>query len=143
MKTAEEMIQKGIITEEQIPELLMEMSEEEAMEFLDCPKLEHPMTREQIIDRTLWMGEVVLDFLEETYPAQYRGWMVSETLLPMVEERVNEAKEMMNSFLQKHLNEIETQDFMERVQYNNQVYARIKEIVIEEILTRPLRFEVN
>ena len=30
MKTAEEMIQKGIITEEQIPELLMEMSEEEA-----------------------------------------------------------------------------------------------------------------
>lgn len=32
---------------------------------------------------------------------------------------------------------------VERVQYNNQVYAQIKEIVIEEILTRPLRFEVN
>lgn len=143
MKTATQMMEEGLITEEQISELLKDMTEEEALRFLETPQVELPMSKEEIIRRTLWMGEIVLNFLEETYPEMFRMWLVSEELLPMVESRVNEAKEVMNDYLHRYMCQTSGLDTMEAIQQNNQVYSEAKEIVIKEILTRPLDFQAR
>lgn len=143
MKTATQMMEEGLITEEQISELLKDMTEEEALRFLETPQVELPMSKEEIIRRTLWMGEIVLNFLEETYPEMFRMWLVSEELLPMVESRVNEAKEVMNDYLHRYMCQTSGLDTMESIQQNNQVYSEAKEIVIKEILTRPLDFQAR
>lgn len=143
MKTATQMMEEGLITEEQLPELLKDMTEEEALRFLEIPQVELPMSKEEIIRRTLWMGEIVLNFLEETYPEMFRMWLVSEELLPMVESRVNEAKEVMNDYLHRNMCQTSGLDTMEAIQQNNQVYSEAKELVIKEILTRPLDFQAR
>lgn len=143
MKTATQMMEEGLITEEQLPELLKDMTEEEALRFLETPQVEPPMSKEEIIRRTLWMGEIVLNFLEETYPEMFRMWLVSEELLPMVESRVNEAKEVMNDYLHRNMCQTSGLDTMEAIQQNNQVYSEAKELVIKEILTRPLDFQAR
>lgn len=143
MKTATQMMEEGLITEEQLPELLKDMTEEEALRFLETPQVEPPMSKEEIIRRTLWMGEIVLNFLEETYPEMFRMWLVSEELLPMVESRVNEAKEVMNDYLHRNMCQTSGLDTMEAIQQNNQVYSEAKEFVIKEILTRPLDFQAR
>lgn len=143
MKTATQMMEEGLITEEQLPELLKDMTEEEALRFLEIPQVELPMSKEEIIRRTLWMGEIVLNFLEETYPEMFRMWLVSEELLPMVESRVNEAKEVMNDYLHRNMCQTSGLDTMEAIQQNNQVYSEAKELVIKEILTRPFDFQAR
>ena len=143
MKRATQMMEEGLITEEQISELLKDMTEEEALRFLETPQVELPMSKEELIRRTLWMGEIVLNFLEETYPEMFRMWLVSEELLPMVESRVNEAEEVMNDYLHRYMCQTSGLDTMEAIQQNNQVYSEAKEIVIKEILTRPLDFQAR
>lgn len=49
MKTATQMMEEGLITEEQLPELLKDMTEEEALRFLEIPQVELPMSKEEII----------------------------------------------------------------------------------------------
>lgn len=139
--TLEEIQKNNSMTDEQIVELLSSMTEEEAMQFLEQEEVKYPMTENEIISKTGHLGNLVLTFVTENYKKQYSLMMVTEEMLPFVQKRVDEARELRNQIETKELEKMNinsVKDTMENIRLRNQARQIADEIIQEEVLFRPL-----
>lgn len=139
--TLEEIQKNNSMTDEQIVELLSSMTEEEAMQFLEQEEVKYPMTENEIISKTGHLGNLVLTFVRENYKKQYSLMMVTEEMLPFVQKRVDEARELRNQIETKELEKMNinsVKDTMENIRLRNQARQIADEIIQEEVLFRPL-----
>lgn len=139
--TLEEIQKNNSMTDEQIVELLSSMKEEEAMQFLEQEEVKYPMTENEIISKTGHLGNLVLTFVRENYKKQYSLMMVTEEMLPFVQKRVDEARELRNQIETKELEKMNinsVKDTMENIRLRNQARQIADEIIQEEVLFRPL-----
>ena len=139
--TMTELMKQETMTEAQIFNLMEGMTEAEAMKFLEEPEVKYPMSETEILSQTGWMGGLVMEFIKQSYPEHYSRMMIEEEMLPFVQKRVDEAKELMreieDNYLMNHKVE-EEMDFLATVKLRNQARQVATEIIQKEVLFRPL-----
>lgn len=116
------------------------MPKEEAMAYLEVEEPIKSMTRETIIEKTGLYGRRMMDYLEENQRDKMVFRMSRGLLLPEVEKRVKEAKDLMISlekkYLKEHLNS--QMDYLTTVKIRNQARMTAEEIAMNQIIYQPL-----
>lgn len=134
-----ELMDKGqVMTTEELK--VIKMPKEEAMAYLEVEEPIKSMTRETIIEKTGLYGRRMMDYLEENQRDKMVFRMSRGLLLPEVEKRVKEAKELMISlekkYLKEHLNS--QMDYLTTVKIRNQARMTAEEIAMNQIIYQPL-----
>lgn len=134
-----ELMDKGqVLTTEELK--VMEMPKKEAMAYLGVEDPTTNMSKEKIIAKTGLYGRRMMDYLEENQRDKMVFRMSRGLLLPEVEKRVNEVKELMlnleKKYLKEHLND--QMDYMTTVKVRNQARMMAEEIAMIQIIYQPL-----
>jgi len=85
-------------------------------------------------------GKLAQNYLETTQPFAYSFYSKTPLLKPILERVDEEATEMMHTVmeqLRKSMQPPKSDDFMDKVKYNYQIYNTAEEIVLHDIVYQP------
>ena len=134
-----ELIDKGqVLTTEEMR--LLRMTQKEAEQELGVEETTMGIGRKEIVAKTGLYGMRAMEYLEENQYDTMMSLMLLGELLPIIQERVSEAKNLMSeiqkNYLKKHLNN--QMDFMTTVRVRNQARMIAEETALNEVIYRPL-----
>ena len=138
----EEEVEKMEMDSEMVPENLETMTEDEALRDLQMERVPIYQGLEKILCSRSPLARRIVDYLKETYPEQIPLFLASHQMEELLDQRIQEAKEMYATLHPKYqkAENVENLDTMQRIQTENQIAAMIWEQIDQEVLYRPLTF---
>ena len=132
------------MTQEELP-AVPQPTPEEWKELMGDEEVIYPPTQEEIHAKLGMMATPVLEYMRAEQPALLHSMECMGTLLPFVQQRVNEALEMMDTLEESNYKAMKKENpnpsWLENYQMRQQARDMAMEVVREEILMRPYTTE--
>ena len=132
------------MTPDELP-VVSQPTPEEWKELMGDEEVIYPPTQEEIHAKLGMMATPVLEYMRAEQPALLHSMECMGTLLPFVQHRVDEAREMMDTLEESHYKAMKKQNpnpsWMENYQMRQQARDMAMEVVREEILMKPYTTE--
>ena len=132
------------ITPNELP-IVPQPTPQEWKELMEDEEVIYPPTQEEIRTKLGMMATPVLEYMRAEQPALLHSMECMGTLLPFVQQRVDEAWEMIDTLEESNYKAMKKENpnpsWMEDYQMHQQARDIAMEVVREEILMRPYTTE--
>ena len=132
------------MTPDELP-VVPQPTPEEWKELTGDEEVIYPPTQQEIHAKLGMMATPVLEYMKAEQPVLLHSMECMGTLLPFVQQRVDEAWEMMETLEESHYKTLKKENpnpsWMENYQMRQQARDMAMEVVREEILMRPYTTE--